>query len=76
MGRAFPYAGLTTREREVATLIVQGKSNRQIADVLVLSERTVATHVSNVLVKLNVTSRAQIAAWASAKGLGKAVSDE
>jgi DNA-binding CsgD family transcriptional regulator len=70
------YGGLTVREREVASLIVQGKSNRQIADALVLSRRTVATHVSNVLMKLNVTSRAQIAAWASEKGLGKAVSDE
>jgi len=73
---AHRYAGLTTREREVAAFIVQGKSNREIADTLVLSERTVATHVSNVLVKLNVTSRTQIAAWASAKGLGKAVSNE
>jgi DNA-binding CsgD family transcriptional regulator len=70
------YGGLTAREREMASLIVQGKSNRQIADALVLSQRTVATHVSNVLMKLNVTSRAQIAAWASEKGLGKAVSDE
>jgi DNA-binding NarL/FixJ family response regulator len=70
------YGGLTVREREVASLIVQGKSNRQIADALVLSRRTVATHVSNVLMKLNVTSRAQIAAWASEEGLGKAVSDE
>jgi DNA-binding CsgD family transcriptional regulator len=70
------YGGLTAREREVAALIVQGKSTRQIADALVLSQRTVATHVSNVLMKLNVTSRAQIAAWASEKELGKAVSDE
>jgi DNA-binding CsgD family transcriptional regulator len=67
------YDGLTTREREVAVLIVQGKSNRQIADALFLSQRTVATHVSNVLMKLNVTSRSQIAAWASEKGLGKVV---
>ena len=70
------YGGLTAREREVAALITQGKSNREIANALVLSQRTVATHVSNVLLKLNVTSRAQIAAWASEKGLGKAVSDE
>ncbi|HEY6409270.1 MAG TPA: response regulator transcription factor, partial [Ktedonobacteraceae bacterium] len=73
---AHRYAGLTTREREVAALIVQGKSNREIANALVLSQRTVATHVRNLLVKLNVTSRAQVAAWASEKGLGKAVLDE
>jgi DNA-binding NarL/FixJ family response regulator len=39
------------------------------AEALVLSERTVATHVGNILAKLNVASRAQIAAWASEKGL-------
>jgi len=38
---------------------------------LVLSERTVATHVSNILAKLDYTTRAQIAAWASEKGLAK-----
>jgi DNA-binding NarL/FixJ family response regulator len=63
------YDGLTEREREVATLIAQGRTNRAIAQALVLSERTVATHVGNILAKLNVTSRAQIAAWASEKGL-------
>jgi DNA-binding CsgD family transcriptional regulator len=65
------YDGLTEREREIAVLIAQGQSNREIAAALVLSERTVATHVSNVLAKLNVASRAQIAAWASDKGLTK-----
>jgi DNA-binding CsgD family transcriptional regulator len=65
------YGGLTEREREVAALIAQGQSNREIAAALVLSERTVATHVSNILAKLNVASRAQIAAWASDRGLAK-----
>jgi DNA-binding NarL/FixJ family response regulator len=64
-------AGLTAREREVATLIAQGKSNRAIADALVLSERTVAKHVENVMSKLGFSSRAQVAAWAVEKGLMK-----
>jgi DNA-binding CsgD family transcriptional regulator len=63
------FDGLTEREREIAALIAQGRSNRAIAETLVLSERTVATHVGNILAKLNVASRAQIAAWASEKGL-------
>jgi DNA-binding CsgD family transcriptional regulator len=62
-------SGLTPREREVATLIGQGKSNREIADRLVVSERTVETHVRNVLTKLDFTSRSRIAAWAVKKGL-------
>jgi tetratricopeptide (TPR) repeat protein len=61
--------GLTAREREVATLIAQGKFNREIADILVVSERTIETHVSNIMFKLGFTSRRQIAAWAIEKGL-------
>ncbi len=63
------YGGLTAREREVAALIAQGKFNREIADVLVLSERTIETHVSNIMLKLNLTSRRQIANWAIERGL-------
>lgn len=63
------YGGLTAREREIAALIAQGKFNREIADLLVLSERTVETHVSNIMFKLDFTSRRQIASWAIAKGL-------
>jgi DNA-binding CsgD family transcriptional regulator/Tfp pilus assembly protein PilF len=63
------YGGLTAREREIAALIVQGKFNREIADVLVLSERTIETHVSNIMLKLNLTSRRQIASWAIERGL-------
>jgi DNA-binding CsgD family transcriptional regulator len=55
--------GLTQRERQVAILIAQGKSNRDIAEALVVSERTAATHVGNILNKLGYTSRAQVAAW-------------
>jgi predicted ATPase/DNA-binding SARP family transcriptional activator/DNA-binding CsgD family transcriptional regulator len=53
---------LTRREREVATLVAQGLSTRQIAQQLVLSERTVDKHVANLLKKLNLRSRNQVAA--------------
>jgi DNA-binding NarL/FixJ family response regulator len=61
--------GLTAREREVAVLIAQGRSNPGIAEALVVSERTVTTHVSNILSKLGFSSRTQIASWATAKRL-------
>ena len=54
---------LTAREREVASLIAQGRTNRQIAAKLVITERTAETHVQNILNKLGFSSRAQIAAW-------------
>jgi DNA-binding NarL/FixJ family response regulator len=57
-------ARLTDREWEVAVLVARGLSNRQIAAQLVVSERTVDTHVSHILRKLSLVSRAQIAAWA------------
>ena len=65
------FSGLTVREREVAVLISQGKPNREIADILVVGERTVETHVGNILSKLGFTSRAQIAVWSVEKGLVK-----
>jgi len=65
------FGGLTEREREVAVLIAQGKSNREIADQLVVSYRTVETHVSTILSKLAFSSRAQIAVWAVEIGLVK-----
>jgi DNA-binding CsgD family transcriptional regulator len=55
---------LTAREREVASLIAEGLSNRAIADRLVISERTAQNHVQHILTKLGFTNRAQIAAWA------------
>ncbi len=58
-----PLAGLTLRECDVAAQIACGKTNREIADALVVSERTVETHVSNILGKLGLTSRRHIAAW-------------
>jgi non-specific serine/threonine protein kinase len=54
---------LTDRERDVARLIAEGLTNRQIADRLVVSPRTVATHIEHIMTKLSVGSRAQIAAW-------------
>jgi predicted ATPase/DNA-binding CsgD family transcriptional regulator/Tfp pilus assembly protein PilF len=67
---AEPPGHLSRREREVATLITRGLTNRQIADALVIGERTVHTHVANVLDKLELTSRTQIATWGVAQGLG------
>ncbi len=63
------WDGLTRREREVASLIAQGKSNHEIAEDLVLNQRTVETHIENILSKLDFKSRVQIAAWAIQKGL-------
>jgi non-specific serine/threonine protein kinase len=60
---------LTQREREVATLIAQGLTNREIASRLVVAERTAEGHVQSILNKLGFNSRAQIAAWAVAQGL-------
>jgi len=54
---------LTSRERQIAGLIAQGLSNRDIAMALSISERTVDSHVQNILNKMGFASRAQIAAW-------------
>jgi predicted ATPase/DNA-binding SARP family transcriptional activator/DNA-binding CsgD family transcriptional regulator len=56
---------LTAREREVAAMIAQGLSNRQIAQGLYLSEHTVKRHISKILRKLGLASRAEVAAWAT-----------
>ncbi|HLY29560.1 MAG TPA: LuxR C-terminal-related transcriptional regulator, partial [Ktedonobacterales bacterium] len=63
------YGGLTLRESEVARSIAQGKSNKAIAEQFVVSERTIESHVSNILSKLGFATRTQIAAWAVAQGL-------
>ncbi|MGW0122812.1 response regulator [Streptomyces sp. NPDC003327] len=60
---------LTEREREVLALIADGRSNREIARALVLSEKTVKTHVSNILMKLDLADRTQAALWAVRHGL-------
>ncbi|MEV4239136.1 protein kinase [Nocardia sp. NPDC049737] len=56
-------ARLTKRERQVAELVAQGLSNKQIAAKLVISQRTAQGHVEHILAKLGFTSRTQIAAW-------------
>jgi non-specific serine/threonine protein kinase len=65
------FAGLTEREREVAVHIAQGESNREIAKALVVSERTIESHVTNILNKLGFTNRAQIRKWVLEKGIVK-----
>lgn len=59
-----PLATLTPREREVLRLLAQGADNRQIAEALVVSENTVKTHIHNILEKLGLQSRSQLAAYA------------
>jgi DNA-binding NarL/FixJ family response regulator len=60
---------LTDREREILVLVAKGLSNQQIADALVISERTARTHVSNILSKLGVASRTQAALLAIREGI-------
>ena len=59
---------LSAREREVALLLVQGMSNREIAERLTVSERTAEKHVQHVLNRLGLRSGAQVAAWAIQHG--------
>lgn len=66
-----PTAELTTRELEVLRLLGAGKSNKEIAGELQISERTARTHVSNILSKLGLTSRTRAALWAVRQGLVK-----
>ncbi len=58
-------SGLSPREAEVAALVADGLTNRQIAERLVISERTAGNHVAHILTKLGLTSRSQVAVWAS-----------
>jgi non-specific serine/threonine protein kinase len=53
------------REREVAALTARGLTNREIADELIVGERTIETHVSNILGKLDLGSRREVARWAA-----------
>jgi len=63
-----PY-GLTPRELEVLRLVAQGRTNREIAEVLFISAKTVSVHVSNILAKLQVPTRGEAAATAHRLGL-------
>lgn len=60
---------LTPREREVITLVAEGRTNREIGKRLGVAERTARTHVSNILAKLGLASRTQAAMWAVREGL-------
>jgi DNA-binding NarL/FixJ family response regulator len=64
-----PGDDLTPRERDVLRLVAEGASNRQIAETLVVSERTARTHVSAILSKLGLVSRTQAALWAIREGI-------
>ena len=65
-----PFTDLTAREREVLSLLADGMSTKQIANELVITPRTIGTHVQNILGKLGVHSRAQAVAFAHRGGLG------
>ena len=67
--REGPDAELTARELEILRLLGTGKANKEIAAELQISERTARTHVSNILGKLDLTSRTQAALWAVRQGL-------
>ena len=64
-----PPSSLTARELEIAVLIARGRSNKAIAEELVISPATVARHVANIMNKLGFRSRAQIAVWTADRGL-------
>ena len=68
-------ASLTAREREVATLIGQGYTNRRIAKALVIAEKTAEVHARNIREKLGLETRAQIAAWVAQRGFLSPPSD-
>jgi predicted ATPase/DNA-binding CsgD family transcriptional regulator len=60
---------LTRREREVAALVARGRTDRQIAEQLVITEGTVGVHLAHIFTKLDLHSRAQLAVWAAEHGL-------
>jgi DNA-binding NarL/FixJ family response regulator len=64
-----PTQALTEREAEVLRLLAQGRANKEIAAELTIGEKTVKTHVSNILLKLDVRSRTQAALYAAQHGL-------
>lgn len=64
-----PPDALTERELEVLTLVAQGLANVEIAEKLVITEHTVGKHVSNILIKLHLANRTQVALYALRKGL-------
>jgi predicted ATPase/DNA-binding CsgD family transcriptional regulator len=69
------FGGLTSRECEVARLVAQGKSNRAIAEELVVGVSTVEAHITHIFTKLGFSSRSQLAAWTVDKGLAQVPQD-
>ena len=68
-GRSGLPGGLTEREAEVLRLVAAGNSNREIAAMLVLSDKTVARHLPNIFAKLGLSSRTAATAYAFEQGL-------
>ncbi len=66
-----PDVGLTPREREVLELVAEGRTNREVAEALSISEATVKFHMTNILGKLHLESRAQAVAYAHRHGLAR-----
>jgi len=64
-----PVEQLTPREMDVLRLVAKGMSNKEIADALIVSEKTVKTHISNILSKLHLADRTQVAIYALRKRL-------
>jgi DNA-binding NarL/FixJ family response regulator len=69
LGAAVDHSPLTTREREVIRLVASGRTNREIASELVISEHTVARHLQNIFLKLDLSSRSAATAYAYEHGL-------
>lgn len=67
--RASPSVALTPRERDTLRLVADGKTNREIAEELAISEGTVKFHLTNILSKLHLQNRAQVVAYAHRRGL-------
>ena len=63
-------AALTNREKDICNLLAEGKNNKEIADSLYISEGTVKNHITNILEKLNLRDRTQLAIYAVKKGMG------
>lgn len=70
-GEPHPVESLTAREREVLTWIAEGRTNREIAETLIISPKTVDRHRENIMAKLNLHNRAELVKYAIAKGLLK-----
>lgn len=68
-GKEDPYERLNDREREVLQLIAEGNTNKQIAELLFLSPKTVDNHRTNLMRKLNLHSAAELVRWATKRGL-------